>query len=417
MHATGRRLQRLLPNAALLVLSCAAALLLGELMVRRFAPEERPHSVALRHLYRPDPQLGYVMAPGFRRDVRTHVFSAHMETNRMGLRDHEIAPRDGSTLRLVGIGDSFALGIHAGRLERCYLKRLQQLVSAQLAAGEHVRADGTAWTRAEFVNAGTDGYGTLQEVGLLERLGPSLQPDAVLLAFYLGNDFTDNSGRTRMAVEDGYLMLEASAAPHRAYARPLHRRVRLYLNAHSELYVFMKRRVVLPLRELRQSEPGTSSTHRHLHEYVFDEGFAASLSNEPSPIMDAGMANTRAAFARLRAWCDAHGARVLVCAIPEVVQVDPQARQEWLHRFGLEHDALDFTLPNQRLRDLTEEAGLPLVDLTADLRAAIERGESIHFANDHHWNARGHEIAAQLLLDPVMHELVDGPPLIGSRGN
>ena len=415
MQATGHRLQRVLPNAVLLVLSSLAALLLGEAVVRRFAPNERPHSVALRHLYRPDPELGYVMAPGFRRDVRTHVFSARMETNRMGLRDHEIAPPAPGTLRILGIGDSFTLGIHAGALERCYLKRLETLVSAQLADGEHVRADGSAWTRAEFVNAGIDGYGTLQEVGLLERLGPTLHPDAVLLGFYLGNDFTDNSGRTRMAVEDGYLMLEASAAPYRSYARPLHRRVRLYLNAHSELYVFLKQRIVSPLRALRDSEPGTSSGHRQLHEYVFDEGFASSLTPGSSPIMDAGMANTRAVFGRLRAWCDANDARVLVFAIPEVVQVDLEARREWLHRFGLEHDALDFRLSNQRLRELADEAGLPLVDLTADLRAAVERGEPIHFDDDHHWNAHGHEIAAQLLLEPVMHELVDGPALIGSR--
>jgi hypothetical protein len=389
--------------------------LLGELVVRRFAPEERPHSVALRYLYRPDAELGYVMAPGFSRDVRTHVFSARMETNSLGLRDHEIAPPGPATLRILGIGDSFTLGIHAGALERCYLKRLETLVSEELATGEHLRADGSAWTRAEFVNAGIDGYGTLQEVGLLERLGPTLHLDAVLLGFYLGNDFTDNSGRTRMAVEDGYLMLEASAAPYRAYSRPLHRRARLYLNAHSELYVFLKQRIVSPLRALRESEPGTSSGHRQLHAYVFDDGFAASLTPGPSPIMDAGIANTRAAFARLRAWCDAHGVGVLVFAIPEVVQVDPEARREWLHRFGLEHDALDFDLPNQRLRELADEAGLPLVDLTADLRAAVERGESIHFDNDHHWNARGHEIAAELLLEPVMHELVDGPPVIGAR--
>lgn len=396
--------KRVLANTFLLCVGLVIAALLGELAVRWLAPQVRQYSVALRRLYVRDAELGYAMAPRISRDVRTHAFVSHVDTNRLGLRNEEIAPKDSSTIRIVGIGDSFTFGIHAGSLQNCYLKQLEKLANARLATRDHLGRGRAQVT--EFVNAGVDGYSTVQEVGLLERLGSSLQPDGVLLEFYLGNDFTDNSGRTRMTVEDGYLMLEASAAPYRQFARPLHRRIRLYLNAHSELYVFLKRHILEPVRAMQEMPAGTSSSRRYLHEYVFDEGFAASLSSNPSSTIQTGTEITRQALQELRSWCDANGVRALVFAIPEAVQVDDQARREWIHRFGLENEALDFRLPNKRLRQLADETGLPLVDLTDGIETAVRSGESVHL-KDHHWTAAGHAIAADLLIDDVMHELVD----------
>ncbi|MFQ5600345.1 MAG: SGNH/GDSL hydrolase family protein [Candidatus Krumholzibacteriia bacterium] len=410
-----QRLRLLFVNGALVVLSFAVAVLLGELLVRRVAPQNRPLSVALRHLHVPDAELGYLMAPHFRRRVRTPVFEGDVRTNSLGLRDHEIGPPRPGTLRILGLGDSFAFGVHAGPLENCYLKRLEAHLARRLLEGP-TRA--SRWDGVEIVNAGVVGYGTPQEVGLLQRLGDSLQPDAVLLSFYLGNDFTDNSGRTRMTVVDGYQMLEASAAPYRAHSRPLHRRARLHLHAHSQLYLLLKQRLLHPTRSWLAGSANLASAatdRKPLDYYRFDAGFANSMRVELTPDMTTAMQETRRALDELRHWCETHGAAALLVAIPAEQQVDVAAKERWLRSFGLEAEELDFGLPNRRLARLAEEVGLPLYDLTQEFAARIAAGAELHLTGDNHWNSAGHAAAAELLVEPVLQRLVTPTPLLGSR--
>jgi hypothetical protein len=406
-------------NAALVLLSTLAALFAGEFLVRWLAPQARPLSVALHNLYVLDDELGYVLQPDFNRHIRTHTFTSHVQTNSLGIRDHEIGPLQDSTLRVVGIGDSFTFGVHAGALENCYLKHLEVLVTQELArataspsSSPPASGQSLPWQRAEFVNAGVDGYGTDQEVGLLERLAPELHPQAVLLGFFLGNDFTDNSGRTRMTVVDGFHVLKGSLDPRQPRSRPWYLHVRLFLHARSDAYLLMKRRLLHPLRARLHSagEPAAMAARENFEYYVFDSGFADCMRPEPTQVWLDAERDTREAFKRLRNWCDAHDVPVLVFAIPTPTQIDPAARQRWLQRFDLDASDFDFRLPNRRLARLTEEAGLPLVDLTDDLADAVARGVPIHFDTDEHWTATGHEVAAHLLLEPVMHHLVETAP-------
>jgi len=416
-----QRLLRALTNGLLLAAATLVALLVGEFLVRRLLPQPKPLTIALRGLHAADAQLGYTMVPKFSRRIHTRAFSCEVRTNGLGLRDTEIGPRVPGRLRLVALGDSFVLGIHAGPPDSGCVERLGQALDAELSAHPGITADGRAWRGAEFVNAGVDGYGTLQEIGLLERLAPQLQPDAVLLAFYLGNDFTDNSGRTRMTVVDGYQMLEASAPGYRAHFRPLHRKLRLWLHTHSDLYAFMKERLVNPVRELTlpadAGAPGSAAAHPKSFEYyIYDAGFADCLRATPSPQLAASVAATRAAFVELRAWCDAHQVRVLVVALPAEQQVSPAARRRWLERFGLEAEGIDFTLPNQRLSALAAAAGLPCYDLTPGFAARIARGDELYLQGDGHWNAAGHRLAAQLLAGPALENLVTAPSrVLGAR--
>lgn len=410
-----RWITRLAANALLTGLGGALALVAAEGIVRRFIPQHFPLSVALRGLHRADPELGYVMVPQFAKRVRTPEFKAEVRINALGLRDDEIRTRAPQTVRLLAIGDSFTLGVHAGDRSACFVEQLETRLRAVFAARS--RGSEAAWTDAELINAGVEGYGTVQEVALLERLAPQLRPDGVILAFYLGNDFTDNSGLTRMTVVDGYQMLETSAAGFRREFLPRHRRLRLWLHAHSELYLLLKARLVHPVRQALPAARATAPAPvKPFDYYVYDKGFADLLRAAPSPPAQRGIEQTAAAFARLRAYCDAHAAPALVVAIPAEAQVDPAARSRWIARFGLDAAALDFERPNRQLAQLAAAAGLPLVDLTPVIAAAIRRGERPYVANDPHWNARGHAIAAAALLQPILAQWgVPAQPLVGTR--
>ncbi len=409
-------LLRVVSNILLAAAGTAVALVVCELCVRRIAPQHFPLAVALRGLHQPNAELGYVMVPRFAKHVHTAEFTCDVRTNSLGIRDREIGPRVPGRLRLLALGDSFTLGIHAGPLDSCFVKRLEVELRGQLAALP--TAPGRpAWHDAEVVNAGVDGYGTEQEIGMLRRLGREIGPDGVLLAFYLGNDFTDNSGRTRMTVVDGYQMLEASAAGFRQEFRPWHRQVRLWLHSHSELYLLLKARLVHPVRRARTpAEPGESAEPKPFDYYVYDKGFADALQDEPSADLRAAIDSTGSALRALRLWCDIQHATALVVAIPAEQQVDPAARQRWIARFGLDASKLDFERPNRTLAGLADAAGLPFFDLTPEFAARIAHGDHPYLSSDNHWNMRGHAIAARSLATPVLEHLVSTPlPVIGTR--
>ena len=408
-------LRRIVANTLLAACGTAVALVASELLVRRIAPQHFPLAVALRGLHQPDAKLGYVMVPGFAKHVHAPEFTCDVRTNGLGIRDREIGPRVPGRLRLLALGDSFTLGIHAGDLDSCFVKRLETELREQLpdltAAPDQVR-----WQDAEVVNAGVDGYGTAQEIDMLRRLGPGLQPDGVLLAFYLGNDFTDNSGRTRMTVVDGYQMLEASAAGFRNEFRPWHRQVRLWLHSHSELYVLLKARLLHPVRAVAPLQPGDSAGPKPFDYYVYDKGFADALQDPPAASLAAAIDSTGDALRAMRRWCDTHHATALVVAIPAEQQVDPAARSRWVARFGLDASKLDFESPNRTLAALAAASGLPFFDLTPEFAARIANGDSPYLATDTHWNVRGHAIAARALAAPVLEHLAASPlPVIGTR--
>jgi hypothetical protein len=404
-----RQLFGLCGNLALACAGIAVALLAGELVVRGVAPQAHPLASALHGLHQPDADLGYVMVPHFRRRIRTHDFECEMITNSMGLRDGEIGARRPGSFRILGLGDSFALGIQAGAAENCFLERLERLLAAALSSSPAHAA--VPWREVEVINAGVIGYGTPQEVGYLERLGGELHPDAVLVAFFLGNDFADNSGSTRMTVVDGYHMLEASAEGYRRHFKPLQRRVREYLNAHSELYLVVKRRLLHPTvaffsgRE-RRATPRPAG----VEERPFDLGLVESMRASLAPGMAAGMEATRLALGRLRRWCDDHGTRVLLVAVPAEQQVSQRARTAWLRALGLENEGLDFGLPNRRLAGLAAEAAVPVCDLTDSLAARIAAGAELYLAGEGHWNAAGHAAAAELLVEPILEHLLVQEP-------
>ena len=401
------RLKEFIGRTLLVLLGFILALPLGELLIRRLAPQQRAFSAALHGIFASDPELGYVLKPNTRHTIRTSSFVCDMQTNSLGLRDREPEPLQPGDFRLLVLGDSFTFGVHAGDRKNSFVEQLEAKLEAAFSDSPVQSNQGEAWHHADVVNAGVPGYGTTQEVGLLHKLGPVLRPHAVLLAFYVMNDFSDNSGRTRMTLVDGYQMLEASAEGYREAFRPLHRRMRLYLHANSELYLFLKRRILHPLPRSGTEVAGAESSKRFDY-YVYDSGFAMTLRHETSPQLEEGLRETRQALLRLHAWCDEHHAQAMVVAIPAEQQVDPSVRARWIERFGLQHESFDYDLPQQRLATICSEVGIALFDMRSEFEAHIASGESLYLEDDDHWNVAGHALAADLLVEPALEMLIRG---------
>jgi lysophospholipase L1-like esterase len=121
-----------------------------------------------------DSELGWRMLPEIRK-VGTHWSDDEPAwTNAEGFRDeaHAFEPPPG-VRRIVALGDSFTAGETVDFGERFT---------------EHLERD---LESLEVVNLGTVGFGTDQELRLLELDGFRYQPDLVVLTAYLGNDMED----------------------------------------------------------------------------------------------------------------------------------------------------------------------------------------------------------------------------------
>ena len=91
------------------------------------------------------------------------------------------------------LGDSF--------VEAVQVKQSDGIAERLEAALNRVDAAGPV----EVVNAGVAAYGTTQEYLLLDRMGEQLQPDLVVLLFFVGNDVMNNN--YRLELWDGDLSL------------------------------------------------------------------------------------------------------------------------------------------------------------------------------------------------------------------
>ena len=188
--------RRRVAEAALVLGAFGLALVLAEVVVRVVAPRPLPSQTqireyVLRGMYVADERAGYRLAPGFSGRIERAGHVTEFTTNSLGMRGEE--PGTKVKPRIAAFGDSFTWGwgVPAG-------EEWIHWVGRELA-----RRGGPD---VQTLNCGVNGYGTDNEAVALERLGPGLQPDLVLLGFF-ANDYVDNLlGATGIyTVRDGYL--------------------------------------------------------------------------------------------------------------------------------------------------------------------------------------------------------------------
>ena len=122
----------------------------------------------------------------------------------------------------------------------------------------------------------------------------------------------------------------------------------------------------------------------------------------------------RGALMKMRETCAQHGSRLIVMFIPSKDEVYWPLVERSLGQDELQR-SLDFVssynhMPlraadirenrlaqNELMREFCAAAGITFLDLTPALEQAAASGRAVYFADDAHWNAAGHEIAAQEL--------------------
>jgi hypothetical protein len=317
----------------------------------------------------PQPLLPrYVIDSGF--GIRKHApnidvhhttadYRINVRTNSMGIRDDrefQLAKPD-NTFRVVGLGDSFTFGYGVEK-EETYLALAEKTLREM---GMNV----------EIINLAVSGFGTAEQIIMLEKVGLGFDPDMVTVGFYV-NDIADNvrsmlyvldQNRKPRRHQESYL--PAVKVREFLYSFAIYR----YLAEHSHALYFVRRAVADFLqkrlkerneKKLGDAETPTSQSHAQTQPSRGPAQLAAALLDQ------------------LKRVVTQRGKTICIIDIPE--------------KTNRSH------LPREFFQGVTEEE---VIDLRPSFEKAMKTRLIYWQKSDGHWTPEGHKIAAKLLVEKI----------------
>jgi lysophospholipase L1-like esterase len=358
------RRERLL-NIGLSIAVLAVLCGIGEAAVRVWGP--RPDAGNF-HERLPGSPRRWRLTPGGKGVVGGEALAV----NSFGMRDREypLAKPPGVT-RIAVLGDSYTFG-NAVPLAKTFVKVLERDLN-----------DAAGSARFEVMNFGVKGYDTSQELATLREVALPLDPDMILVAYFLndvgdperfGGEESPGAGDARANdphVGDGHVgdARAGDAAPAEdGGARPAPSRVparmrlRSFLASHSRLAGFLIHRIAIVVRSV------ASIPYQGVVDY-----------NRPFVENGETWRASKAALREIKSIADSLEAPMMVVVIPEMGNFNES------YPFGAAHDTL---------KAFCGEIGVPAEDLLDGFRG-LEAKTLWASYDDPHFNARAHRLAAE----------------------
>ncbi len=335
--SSGRRpaLRSLLSNLALSIAVTAALLAGGEVALRVWGPQPDRGDF---HERLPDSPRRWRLRPG----ARGVVGGEPLVVNSLGMRDREYAPeKPPGVARIALLGDSYAFG-NAVPAAATFAKVLERAANARRPEG----------IRFEVLNFGVKGYDTTQELATLREVALPLDPDLLIVAYFL-NDVGDPE---RLFDE------EAADAPRGPRAIPLRMRIREFLVSRSRLAGFLIREIAIAVRAV------VGVPYQGAVDY-----------NRPFVENGETWRASKAALAEIKAVADSIAAPMMVVIIPEMGNFNER------YPFRAAHDSL---------AAYCAAIGVPTCDLL-DGFMGLEAKRLWAAPDDPHFNRRAHRLAAE----------------------
>lgn len=298
--------------------------------------------------------------PGFTATMKALGFEVPIRFNSLGLRGGEVP----TGKKWMAIGDSFTLSVQV-REEETWVNRLSERMGVPI------------------MNAGVNAYSTVQAARRYAELAEEVDPDVVLLTFFLGNDLKDNERAEQIL-----------AQPEQDYSKPppgTHdRRWLTFLHTYSYLAAYIH---VSLNRSEALASANTSRTREDL----------SLWSYQGQPRLDNLLTHTREALTELRDEAARRGDRLILSLAPPSYAVDPAQLGQLLTEYHLPTAGSD--APRTAVAGLAAELGMEVCDLYPSLRASHEAGRRAYLRYDGHWNRVGHRVVADALAECLKKKL------------
>ena len=337
-----------------------------------------------------DARLGWAPRAGVE---GIYAFEGHtyLKINAQGFRDtdHETAKPEG-VLRVAVLGDSFTEAREVA-LPDTYWKVMEREFSACLAASGR---------RAEVLGFAVNGYGTAQQLMVLEDSVWRYEPDLVVLAFFTGNDLWNNSFELEGHSDRPYMVLrDGELVPDPRSTKGLRFTVK-------RVWSDIKHGLFNALRTVqlgRQAYKRVRTWAEHRDTTVLEQllaGLNGALYREPQDeVWHDAWEITEAMIGAMRDTVSDHGADFWLVTLSNPVQVHPNRALR--ARIAAELGVADLVYPDRHLSSFAKAEGISVVTLVDPLRAYAEVHDTgLHGSGDFaggHWNSQGHKVTGDLL--------------------
>ena len=261
---------------------------------------------------------------------------------------------------------------------------------------------------------GLPGSGTLEQKLLYEHFAQPRSPEIVILAFFGGNDLTDNLTFYDLQNED----LSFADKSHQ------NRNPFEYLvSFHLALFI---RDAITQSNTQTCHYPITAQTQPPSTLAFFDRMVSLLTINEDNLNQSEMFSITRDTIVDMDQSVKLAGRHFILMYIPQKAEVywqylteqDKQSIIESLpanplgNEESVTRDSINANLLAQRhlLQDLATENDILFLDLTPFLEDNVASGQSPYFFADTHWNQIGHDLVGQVLRDFISQSTLDKNP-------
>lgn len=359
--------RRVTQRLGLLLLGLGFGLVLAEGAARFIAPDaaadllfDAPGNVP-EGMYVADPELSHSPNPGFTGTLRSLGYAVPIRFNALALRGPEPGPRVPSHPRWLMLGDSFTLAA--------------QVPEAETFSGRLAAAGIEAW------NAGVDGYSTWHARTRYRRVADALQPDGVVLIYFLGNDPQDDTRFERgIRMNKGFAPGEPLPA---LTGNPLSSFVARNSYLYGHVHVALRRQAVG-----RGTAPETRRWADELD--AFTPGGKQRLEAQLQR-------SSAKALRALQEEARTRGDRMIVAVAPPAFEIIPARREATFALVGIKPEQVDVDQPARAVGALLTQLGIAQCDLVEPLRSAQSKGRTLYFTYDGHWTADGHAVVADAI--------------------
>ncbi|MCL2928996.1 MAG: hypothetical protein MGG37_13710 [Trichodesmium sp. MAG_R01] len=286
------------------------------------------------------------------------------QLNSRGFKDVEFTKEKAEgTYRIIGIGDSFAYGGIP------YKHNFLTLLESKLNQDSQ--------QSIELINMGIIAIGPKDYLSLFVNEGLELNPDMLLLSFYIGNDFSDNykskQDRKLLTVQSSYVLSFFDFM------------IKVNSKFEGNLYHHgIEYREDLPTVpddfHLQEAKNRSYIFIKNLEKTDFLEHFNDAFSD----------------LLKIKEICDRQNITLVVVLMPDEVQVIKPLREKVITNYNFSPEQFDFRQPNKLLSQELNKYNISHLDLVEEF---VNTGSEtvLYKPNDIHWNIAGNKLAAEVI--------------------
>jgi hypothetical protein len=261
--------------------------------------------------------------------------------------------------------------------------------------------------RVETINAGFSANGPSGYYLYLKNWGMDLDPDVVVVGFYMGNDITGRRDIEWIAVDSNGLpdVIRSTTsfvgASGELRSRKLPIQYSYPILRESHLFIFLFTRL---LPDIRVPSPMA----RFIHDVIRRGNQANTVQGAQTPLicqftngctaMDVQKEEIKKLFLGMNKIVESRGKKFLVLLMPAEFQIWPEKSIKY--GFYPPFSETDVHIPNDEFSAFFAKNGIDYLDLLP----VFEKRKDVqaYYEQDDHWNPTGHEIAAQAISEKLM---------------